>query len=141
MKHHCYWPLVSDLGNVLCHLPVALKFMADDTLLTMWFDFLKTFQGMNLNERVTGQHMEFEPSTYYASFSGELEAAASIMWALVKHWPFPQVTRFHVNKVISHCLIAIEEWMLSINFKHPNQVNRNYISCHTNQEECGFIFF
>ena len=46
---------------------------------------------MNLNQRVTGQHIEFEPNTYYASFSGELEAAASIMWALVKHWKYPQV--------------------------------------------------
>ena len=32
-----------------------------------------------------GQHIEFEPQTYYASFSGELEAAASILWAMVSH--------------------------------------------------------
>lgn len=50
MKNHCYWPLVSDLNNVLSHRPVALKFMADDTLLEMWFTFLAMFQGKKLND-------------------------------------------------------------------------------------------
>lgn len=45
MKEHCYWPLVSDLNNVLSHKAVALKFMSDDSLLEMWFAFLSMFQG------------------------------------------------------------------------------------------------
>lgn len=45
METHCYWPLVSDLNNVLSHRPVALKFMADDSLLEMWFSLLSMFQG------------------------------------------------------------------------------------------------
>lgn len=45
MKEHCYWPLVSDLNNVLSHRPVAVKFMSDDALLEMWFTFLSMFQG------------------------------------------------------------------------------------------------
>jgi hypothetical protein len=45
MKEHCYWPLVSDLNNVLSHRPVAVKFMSDDNLLEMWFAFLSMFQG------------------------------------------------------------------------------------------------
>ena len=45
MKEHCYWPLVSDLNNVLSHKPVAERFMSDNTLLEMWFDFLSMFQG------------------------------------------------------------------------------------------------
>lgn len=45
MKDHCYWPLVSDLNNVLSHRPVAVKFMSDDSLLEMWFVFLQMFQG------------------------------------------------------------------------------------------------
>ena len=44
MRDHCYWPLVSDLNNVLSHPPIAFRFMGDNTLLTMWFDFLKMFQ-------------------------------------------------------------------------------------------------
>lgn len=45
MKEHCYWPLVSDLNNVLSHRPVAVKFMSDDNLLEIWFAFLSMFQG------------------------------------------------------------------------------------------------
>ena len=47
-------PLVSDLNNVLSHPSIAFKFMEDDSLLTMWFDFLKVFQGMDLNRLVLG---------------------------------------------------------------------------------------
>jgi E3 ubiquitin-protein ligase UBR3 len=46
MKDHCYWPLVSDLNNILSHRPVALKFLEDDGLLKMWFSFLSLFQGI-----------------------------------------------------------------------------------------------
>lgn len=48
MREHCYWPLVSDLNNVLSHRPVAVKFMSDDNLLEMWFAFLSMFQGENV---------------------------------------------------------------------------------------------
>lgn len=48
MKEHCYWPIVSDLNNVLSHKPIAVRFMSDDTLLEMWFDFLSMFQGIIL---------------------------------------------------------------------------------------------
>ena len=41
LKDHCYWPLVSDLNNVLSHPSIAFRFMGDNNLLTMWFDFLK----------------------------------------------------------------------------------------------------
>lgn len=47
MKEHRYWPLVSDLNNVLSHRPIAIKFMSDDNLLEMWFAFLSMFQGEN----------------------------------------------------------------------------------------------
>ena len=45
MRDHCYWPLVSDLSNLLSHRPVALQFLSDDSLLEMWFAFLSMFQG------------------------------------------------------------------------------------------------
>lgn len=45
MKEHCYWPLVSDLNNVLSHRPIAVKFMCDDRLLEAWFSYLSMFQG------------------------------------------------------------------------------------------------
>ena len=44
MKDHCYWPLVSDLNNILSHPSVSYKFMEDEKQLAMWFDFLPMFQ-------------------------------------------------------------------------------------------------
>jgi len=121
MRDHCYWPLVSDLNNVLSHPPIAFRFMGDNSLLTMWFDFLKIFQGMNLNVRISGAHVEFEPNTYYASFSGELEASASPMWALVSHIRGATSREFS-EKMIRHCLTALREWMATINFLSPDMV-------------------
>ena len=124
MKDHCYWPLVSDLNNVLSHPPIAYQFMSDDTLLTMWFGFLKMFQGMNQNVRICGSHIEFEPSTYYASFSGELEASASPMWAMVSHIK-PDTNRKLSKNIISQVVRAIREWMESIGFSRPEHVSVN----------------
>ena len=79
--------------------------------------------GMNLNIRISGQHIEFEPSTYYASFSGELEAAASILWAMVSHLKdnSNNAKEFSAN-VIRHCLRAILEWMEAISYRSPELV-------------------
>ncbi len=40
---------------------------------------------MNLNKRELVQHVEYEPETYYASFSAELEISLSPMWSLLAH--------------------------------------------------------
>ena len=40
---------------------------------------------MNVNQRELNQHMGFEPETYYAAFSAELEIASSPMWSLISH--------------------------------------------------------
>lgn len=45
MKEHCYWPLVSDLNNVLTHEAVAFEFLKNTKLLKLWFKFLSLFQG------------------------------------------------------------------------------------------------
>ena len=41
--------------------------------------------GCNLNQRELTQHVEFEPDTYYAAFSAELEMSASPMSYLISH--------------------------------------------------------
>ncbi|KAF2879439.1 hypothetical protein ILUMI_26719 [Ignelater luminosus] len=129
MKEHCYWPLVSDLNNVLSHRPVALKFMADDTLLEMWFTFLSMFQGMNVNQRELSQHVEFEPNTYYAAFSAELEASAYPMWALVSHLA-DESTVSLTRRVLSACLSSLLEWLDAINFTSPNVSDSVQVSFH-----------
>lgn len=76
---------------------------------------------MNLNIQVQGVHFEYEPNTYYASFSGELEASASPMWAMVSHIK-PNTSKEYSENIIRHCLTALREWMKSIKFTNPNQV-------------------
>lgn len=119
MKDHCYWPLVSDLNNVLSHRPIALRFMGDDALLRMWFGFLRCFQGMNVNTRELTQHVEFEPNTYYAAFSAELEASAYPMWALASHLA-DESTAELTRCVISACVAALLQWLESLRYTGPH---------------------
>ncbi|XP_066595206.1 E3 ubiquitin-protein ligase Ubr3 [Prorops nasuta] len=129
MKEHCYWPLVSDLNNVLSHKPVAVRFMSDDSLLEMWFDFLSMFQGMNVNQRELNQHIEFEPNTYYAAFSAELEASAYPMWALVSHLHGPENAVLS-QRVLSFCSTALQDWLDAVNYTHPNVNDSQQVSFH-----------
>lgn len=118
MKEHCYWPLVSDFNNVLSHESVALVFLRDDDLINMWFQFLSMLQGMNVNIREIGSHVEFEPSSYYAAFSCELEASAYPMWSIISHLKSPA----HVplaKKLITFCINFLEEWLDAVQFDHP----------------------
>ena len=123
LKDHCYWPLVSDLNNVLSHPSIAFRFMDDDNLLTLWFDFLKVFQGMDLNRLVIGDHVQYENNTYYASFTAELEAAAIPMWALVSHLKDERTRKYTAN-VLKHCLTAIREWWDKMHYDSPYIVRR-----------------
>jgi E3 ubiquitin-protein ligase UBR3 len=129
LRDHYYWPLVSDLNNVLSHPSIAFKFMENNSLLTMWFNFLKMFQGMNLNRLVLGDHVEFEPNTYYASFTAELEAAAIPMWALVSHLK-DESTRPYTANVLKHCLTAIREWWDAIHYTSPDIHDLYKVSFH-----------
>ncbi|XP_073970772.1 ubr3 ubiquitin ligase isoform X1 [Rhodnius prolixus] len=129
MKEHCYWPLVSDLNNVLSHRPVAVKFMSDDALLEMWFTFLQMFQGMNVNQREMSAHVEFEPNTYYAAFSAELEASAYPMWALLSHLRDSSTVDL-THRVLTAALNALQEWFDAINLTQPNIVENYQVSFH-----------
>ncbi|XP_053595393.1 E3 ubiquitin-protein ligase Ubr3 [Microplitis demolitor] len=129
MKEHCYWPLVSDLNNVLSHKPVAVRFLSDDALLEMWFDFLSMFQGMNVNQREMGAHVEFEPTTYYAAFSAELEASAYPMWALVSHLRGPESISVS-RRALSFCLTALQDWLDAIGFTSPDVCDVLHVSFH-----------
>ncbi|XP_037934520.1 E3 ubiquitin-protein ligase Ubr3 [Teleopsis dalmanni] len=118
MKDHCYWPLVSDFNNVLSHESVALVFLRDDNLIDMWFQFLSMLQGMNVNVRETTSHVEFEPNSYYAAFSCELEASAYPMWSIISH--LQDNTHAHLaKKIISYCVNTLHEWIDAIYFVEP----------------------
>lgn len=73
------------------------------------------FLGMNVNCRELGHHVEFEPNTYYAAFSAELEASAYPMWAMLSHltsadtWPLS-------SSVIHACLKRLRKWLKDVGY-------------------------
>ncbi|XP_054716089.1 E3 ubiquitin-protein ligase ubr3-like [Uloborus diversus] len=139
MKDHCYWPLVSDLNNVLTHEAVAFEFLSDHDLLLRWFCFLTKFQSMNLNQRELKTHVEFESNTYYAAFSAELEASATPMWALISHLKSPD-TLEKTKLLLEVCLETILEWFDSISFTKPSSINPFQVSFHLPLHRC-FVSF
>lgn len=118
MKEHCYWPLVSDFNNVLSHESVALVFLRDDALVDMWFQFLSMLQGMNVNLRQTGTHIEYEPSSYYAAFSCELEASAYPMWSIISHLNDSTHAQL-AKKIMVFCINYLQDWLNAIYLYQP----------------------
>lgn len=115
MKKHSYWPLVSDLNNVLTHQPVALIFMNDIGLLESWLAFISNFQSMSLNNRVIGDHVEYENDSYYAAFSAELEICATPVWTLISHLK-DESTQHLAKNMITLSLSALDKWFELISF-------------------------
>lgn len=74
---------------------------------------------MNVNERELGSHVEFEPSSYYAAFSCELEASAYPMWSIISHLTGPEHAPL-ARKLIHCCLHYLRSWLQDINFTSPN---------------------
>ncbi|WAQ93484.1 UBR3-like protein [Mya arenaria] len=129
MKEHCYWPIISDLINLLSHADIAYKFVSDSKLVIMWLELLSYFQGMNLNTRELHQHVEFEPDTYYAAFSAELEISASPMWSLISH--LKKQDTFYVTKhMISACQDTLQDWFDAISCKESTNPNPLQLTFH-----------
>lgn len=79
---------------------------------------------MNVNQRELTQHIEFEPNTYYAAFTAELEASAYPMWALVSHLKGPESIALS-RSVLEFCHTALQDWLDAVNYNHPNAVSRS----------------
>lgn len=86
---------------------------------------ISVLPGMNVNQRELNQHVEFEPNTYYAAFSAELEASAYPMWALVSHLT-DETTASLTKRVLSSCVNELNDWMEAINFTSPSVVSNCY---------------
>lgn len=82
MKLNLYWPIKSDLKELLSHQQVATKFFGDDELLGRWIKFLSHFQGMNLSTYIEKgmPHLEQETDLHIGTFTAELELSATPMW-------------------------------------------------------------
>lgn len=70
---------------------------------------------MNVNVRELGSHVEFEPSSYYAAFSCELEASAYPMWSVISH--LTDGTHIELaKKIINVCQNYLREWLDAVYF-------------------------
>lgn len=79
---------------------------------------------MNVNQRELVQHVEFEPNTYYAAFSAELEASAYPMWALLSHLRDTSTLDL-TKRVLASCLSALRDWLEAINMTQSDIVSNS----------------
>lgn len=129
MKTHAFWPVVSDLTNLLVHTQIARIFMESPELLDLWLQFMMDFQGMNLNTRETGAHVEYEGNSYYAAFSAELEICATILWTLMAHLK-DETTGDLTRRIIVYSKKYVEEWLKLINFSSSDNPDPNQATFH-----------
>lgn len=85
------------------------------------------FAGMNVNQRELNEHVEFEPGTYYAAFSAELEASAYPMWALLSHLNNKSSIPY-TKRMLNSCLVALEQWLQAVII--PDVYEDNQVSFH-----------
>lgn len=78
-----------------------------------------------MNIRELSQHVEFEPNTYYAAFSAELESSAYPMWALLSHLSDTSTVEL-TRRILNSCQLALQDWLDAIDFSQPHMVN-NFI--------------
>lgn len=129
MRKHSYWPLVSDLNNILTHAPVALMFMSDQSLVEMWLEFISNFQGMNLNIREFDEHVEYENESYYAAFSAELEICATPVWTLISHLKDSKTANL-TRQVVKQTQLCLEKWYELISFTSYDSPNAYQATFH-----------
>lgn len=92
MKEHRYWPLVSNLNNVLSHKPV--RFISDNALLEMWFDFLFMFQSMNIN-RIRAQYLLHSIQCWFGG-----QCVSDVSSGVISSWTWKcdtQLARAHIS--------------------------------------------
>lgn len=82
---------------------------------------------MNVNCRELGHHVEFEPNTYYAAFSAELEASAYPMWAMLSHLTSAE-TLCLTSRVLRACLQRLLKWLEDVGY-YRNQKNTLSADC------------
>ncbi|XP_064647278.1 E3 ubiquitin-protein ligase ubr3-like [Lineus longissimus] len=129
LREHCYWPVVSDLINVLSHSSIAMQMYKEQKHLQVWMELISYFQGMNLNQRELVQHVEFEPDTYYAAFSAELEICASPMWSLLVHLKEKSHIQYCLS-MLKTILAVLHDWFESISARPSMIPNPLQVSFH-----------
>lgn len=109
LKSHCYWPIASDLTNILSHQSVAKIFLETGDCLNRWMHFVTMLTGMNMNNRRMMSYIEYEPKQYYTAFSMEFESVAAVMWEI--HRSILKMNeKVHALKMIEVSAAALKDW-------------------------------
>ncbi|XP_030846700.1 E3 ubiquitin-protein ligase ubr3 [Strongylocentrotus purpuratus] len=125
LKGQCYWPIISDLTNIISHRSVAERFFGSPDLMALWARFLRYFMCMNLNIRELSQHVEFESNTYSTAFSAEIEACAAPMWQMTVHCKDLKASSYTMGMLLA-CLKELCHWLADCRLLrelHPLQVS------------------
>ncbi|VDK36605.1 unnamed protein product [Taenia asiatica] len=89
IQNNAFWPLTSDLSNILSHKVVADVLVEDKKFLSLWTDILKFMQFMNCFSMKEGSHIEYETMACYHGLTMEIEVSISIMWYIWDHYRTP----------------------------------------------------
>ncbi|XP_066929342.1 E3 ubiquitin-protein ligase ubr3-like [Clytia hemisphaerica] len=109
LSGHCYWPIASDLTNLLSHQSVAKVFLETGDCLNWWMRFVSLLTGMNINHMQLLTHVELESKTYYAAFSIEFESVAAVMWEVYRSVQ-KMNERVHVSKMLEVSAATLISW-------------------------------
>jgi E3 ubiquitin-protein ligase UBR3 len=129
LQENLYWPIVSDLINLLTHKQVAFSLIQDNKLLDLLMHLISYFQSMNLNIREFGAHVQYEQPSYYSSYSAELECCSSTMWSFIQHLKNPNDI-YLTQKLIDMCLKYLIKWIDSVGTRGGISLNREQITFH-----------
>uniref|UniRef100_A0A5K3FC77 E3 ubiquitin-protein ligase n=1 Tax=Mesocestoides corti TaxID=53468 RepID=A0A5K3FC77_MESCO len=89
IQNNAFWPLTSDLNNLLSHKSVADIFVEDKHFLSLWTDILRSMQFMNCFSMKEGSHIEYETLACYHGLTMEIEVGITSMWYIWQHYKSP----------------------------------------------------
>eukprot|EP00795_Rhopilema_esculentum_P014545 gene14545-5613_t len=129
--NHCYWPIASDLLNILSHKQVVKEFLKNDTIIHQWMYLVTLLTGMNVNNRRIASHIQFEPRTYITSFSVEFESVAAVVWELLRGCEkLKEENDRYVLKLIKATENALRDWYNFVPVRPSKSTATFHLSLH-----------
>ncbi|CAF1534930.1 unnamed protein product, partial [Adineta steineri] len=125
-----YWPIVSDVLNVLSHEYASRKFFLEKKYFLTWNEIMSWFQGMSVNHNDIQSEFFLQTNTNYLfAFTAENECCAMTLWTIIAHimkQDFLEMT----SMVINQLFIAIKEWFSDIGFEQYTDIIKDQVTFH-----------
>ncbi|KAL3318672.1 E3 ubiquitin-protein ligase ubr3 [Cichlidogyrus casuarinus] len=110
IRNNVFWPMMSDLINLLAHKTIVDLLMEDQLFLTRWTKILRYMQFANCFFLKEGNHIEYETMGFYHTYTMDLEMSVNTMWNIWCHYS-KEVNQydkdrsyFHLQADLEHCL-------------------------------------